>query len=151
MKYDIYIAGAMHGRRGSEVLLEREEVKKVLTENGLTYYDPAEDEDIDPSKLIDSKPDRLKMLGYVLKDDSHLDECAVLLVLTGDYSSSGTAWEMARMYYRNMRPIVVISRRMGWGQLVNFTTIKATAVALEIEEAARQIKWLLGKDIPCHS
>jgi nucleoside 2-deoxyribosyltransferase len=144
-KYDVYIAGAMHGRSVGEVLAERSRAKYFCKLNGLVYYDPSEDEHLDglsPDTTIDSKPNIQRMQWYVEKDERAIDKCAMLLVLTGDKSSSGTAWEMGRMHFLNKRPVVVIAPKMVAGKLTNFTTIKATKI-FSTQEAA--IKWIANE------
>ncbi len=142
LKYDLYIAGAMHGRSVGEVLRERAIAKFFCKAHKLSYYDPAADEGLDKlnkNAIIDSKPNLKLMRHYVKKDDSHLDRCYYLLVLTGDISSSGTAWEMGRTYYKNRRPIILVSPKQHMGSLVNFTTVKATKIYPSIFDAVLAI------------
>ncbi len=139
LKYDVYLAGAMHMRLGKEVLAERANAKHICTTLGLTYYDPAEDEHIEPNEIIDAKPSRRRMGWYVRKDDAHVDQCRSLLILTGDGASSGTLWEAGRMFYRNHRPIVAVAPRMCDRLLANFTTIKATKL---VKDQRKGLEWL---------
>lgn len=139
IKYDVYLAGAMHMRLGKEVLAERAEAKHICRDLGLTYYDPAEDEHIEPEELIDAKPSRRRMSWYVRKDDAHVDQCRALLILTGDGASSGTLWEAGRMFYRNHRPIVAVAPRMCDRFLANFTTIKASKL---VRSQRKGLEWL---------
>lgn len=140
LKYDAYLAGAMHGRLGREVLEERSKAKLACKLQGLSYYDPAEDEDINPNKIIDLKPNLRRMKWFVSKDDYHVDRSKVLLVLTGDRSSSGRLWECGRMFYHCKRPIVLVAPKMYHGQLTNFDTVKATKICETVEQAAIWIK-----------
>jgi hypothetical protein len=140
LKFDLYLAGAMHGRLGKEVLAERSAAKLVCRLQGITYYDPSEDESISPNKIIDLKPDIRKMKWFVTKDEYYVDRCRFLLVLTGDRSSSGTSWEMGRMFYRCKRPIVIVAPKMYRRLLTNFTTVKASKICDTVEEAVRWIK-----------
>jgi hypothetical protein len=146
LKYDVYIAGSMHGRKVQDVLLERTLAKNFCKLYGLTYYCPASDEGLDKKQrddIIDLVPNLNTMESYVKKDDDNLDKCRVLLVLTGDKSSSGTAWEMARMHYKNKRQIVLVANKMWYGKLVNFTTIKANYIRPTIESAIKSIANIL--------
>ncbi len=143
--YDVYIAGSMHGRFGADVLDERERAKTICYALGLTYYDPAEDETISPSRLIDSKPNMKRMHWYVRKDFKHLDRCKAIVVLTGDNSSSGTAWEMAYMHFIYGRPIVLVAPRMANKQLTNFTTVLATKICATQTQAFTYIKRRLNQ------
>lgn len=138
--YDCYLAGAMHGRLGRDVLTERENARNICKQLGLKPYDPSEDENVKPHQIIDAKPNIKRMKGFVKKDFHNLDRCKAVIVLTGDKSSSGTAWEMARMYYRHRRPIVLVAPRMYDRQLVNFTTILATKICATQLQALRWLK-----------
>lgn len=140
LKWDVYLAGSMHGRLGKEVLSERAKAKLACDSAGVTYYDPAADEKVSPNKIIDLKPNIRRMRHYVKKDDFNLDRCRSVLVLTGDISSSGTIWEMGRMFYYNRRNLFVISPRMFNRELTNFTTVKATKIFETVDEAVRYIK-----------
>jgi hypothetical protein len=142
-KFDVYLAGAMHGRKVKDVIEERKHAKWVCDLFEVTYYDPAADEGLDqmdPDDIIDLKPDLHTMRGYVDKDDSFVDQCQFLLVLTGDKSSSGTGWEMGRMFYQNHRSIYIVAPKMAQGLLTNFTTVKATKMFLGVEKAVDQIR-----------
>jgi nucleoside 2-deoxyribosyltransferase len=138
--YDCYLAGAMHKRLGRDVLAERENAKVICRELDITYYDPAQDELIKPHLIIDSKPDIRRMRWYVEKDFRNLDKCKAIIVLTGDTSSSGTAWEMARMYFKHRRPIILVAPRMFDRQLTNFTTVLATKICATQMSAFRYLK-----------
>jgi len=140
LKYDCYLAGAMHKRLGRDVLAERENAKVICKQLGLKYYDPAEDELIKPHLVIDAKPDMRRMKWYVAKDFKNLDKCKSVVVLTGDSSSSGTAWEMARMYFKHKRPIILVAPRMYDRQLTNFTTILATKICATQKQALAYLK-----------
>jgi nucleoside 2-deoxyribosyltransferase len=140
LKYDCYLAGAMHKRPGRDVLTERENAKTICKQLGLKYYDPAEDELIKPHLVIDAKPNIKRMKWYVSKDFKHLDSCRSIVVLTGDSSSSGTAWEMARMYFKHKRPIILIAPRMVDRQLTNFTTVLATKICATQKQAFIYLK-----------
>jgi len=137
---DVYISLSMHGRIGKEVLDQAEYAKELLKKAGLTFYSPPDDENVNPHKIIDRRPSRKMMRGFVAKDDAAVDRCRVLLNLTGDKSSSGVAWEMGRMFYRNHRPIIVVAPRMYEGHLVNFTTIKAAKICVTTAQAIRYIR-----------
>jgi nucleoside 2-deoxyribosyltransferase len=140
LKWDCYLAGAMHKRLGRDVLTERENAKTICKQLGLKYYDPAEDELIKPHMIIDSKPNIRRMRWYVAKDFKNIDKCKTIVVLTGDSSSSGTAWEMARMYFKHRRPVILVAPRMFDHQLTNFTTVLATKICATQFQALRYLK-----------
>lgn len=139
-KYDFYAAGAMHGRLGRDVLTEREQIRSLAKKLGLTVYDPALDENIKPHLVIDSRPNLRLMRWYVKKDFKHLDQCKAIVVLTGDRSSSGTGWEVARMYFKYRRPIILIAPRMYDRALVNFSTVLATKICATQKQALTYLK-----------
>jgi len=138
--YDCYLAGAMHKRLGRDVLAERDNAKIICKQLGLTYYDPAEDELIKSNSIIDGKPDIRLMRLFVKKDFKNLDKCKSIVVLTGDRSSAGTAWEMGRMYFKHRRPIVLVAPSMYDRQLTNFSTVLATKVCATQLAAFRYLK-----------
>lgn len=140
LAYDVYLAGAMHGRLGRDVLTERENARSICRQLGLRYYCPAEDEAVKPHAIIDKKPSLKRMKWYVKKDFKHLDQCRTILILTGDSSSAGTMWEATRMYFKWRRPIVLVAPRMFDRQLVNFTTVLATKICATQLSALRYIK-----------
>jgi nucleoside 2-deoxyribosyltransferase len=143
LKFDVYLAGAMHGRLGRDVLNEREAARAICKDLGIRAYDPAEDEVIHSSQIIDAKPNLRRMRWFVDKDFRNLDQCRAIVVLTGDRSSSGTAWEMARMYFRWRRPIILVAPKMHDRRLVNFTTILATKICPTQMQAFRALKRVL--------
>lgn len=140
LKFDCYLAGGMHGRLGRDVLTERENARNICKQLGLKPYDPSEDEFIKPHQIIDAKPNLRRMKWFVQKDFRNLDKCKAIVVLTGDKSSAGTAWEMARMYFKHKRPIILVAPRMFDGCLVNFTTILATKICATQLQAFRYLK-----------
>jgi hypothetical protein len=140
LKYNCYLAGAMHKRLGRDVLAEREHAKVICKQLGLTYYDPAEDELIKPHLVIDAKPNIRLMRRYVAKDFKNLDKCSAIVVLTGDNSSSGTLWEAARMHFIHGRPIILVAPRMYDRQLTNFSTVLATKICATQLSAFRYLK-----------
>ncbi len=135
---DVYLAGAMHSRPVGEVVAEREKARSLCDLYDVTYYDPSLDEGLEgkePGSLIDSKPNIELMQHYVWKDETNLENCRAVLVLTGDKSSSGVAWEMAKAYYELNIPIFLVAPLMSRGELTNFTTIKADFICGSQEEA----------------
>jgi nucleoside 2-deoxyribosyltransferase len=138
-QFDLYLSLGMHSRLGRDVIEQVEEAKKFCKMYGVTYYSPCDDEKIEPNKIIDDRPNLRRMRWFVEKDDSHVDRCRALLILTGDKNSSGTLWEAGRMYYRNRRPVFLVAPKMYHGLLANFSTVKATRLFTDSESA---IKWL---------
>src|SRR5260221_506304 len=121
LKFDVYLAGGMHGRLGRDVLTERENARNICKQLGLRPYDPSEDEMIKPHQIIDAKPHLRRMKWFVRKDFRNLDKCKAIVVLTGDKSSAGTAWEVARMHFKWRRPTILVAPQMKDGMLVRTT------------------------------
>lgn len=138
IQYDLYLSLSMHGRLGRDVIEQSEEAKKLCKMYGVTFYSPCDDEIINPRRIIDTVPNRRRMRHFVVKDDTKIDVCRNLLLLTGDKSSSGTLWESGRMRYLNRRHILLVAPKMYHGQLANFSTIKAHRIFPDTESA---IKW----------
>jgi len=132
----VYLAGAMGGRLGSEVLTERAHATQVLEENGVEVYDPAAGEGIDPALPVDLQMSYLQMKNFVAKDEFAIRNSHVLLVLTGDRSSEGTAWEMGLAHFELGIPVVLVAPKRASGQLMGFSNIKADAIFATVEEAA---------------
>lgn len=130
----------MHKRLGRDVLTERENAKAICKQLELKYYDPAEDELIKPHLVIDAKPNLKQMKWYVAKDFKHLDRCRAIVVLTGDSASAGSNWEMARMYFRHKRPVILVAPRMYDKQLTNFSTVLATKICATQKQAFYYLK-----------
>lgn len=152
LKYDVYLSIGMHGRQVASVLLQIGIAKMFCKKYGLTYYAPTDDEGLDqlsPSSIIDASPDIQRMKCYVTKDDQNVDRCRTLLLLTGNTSSSGTLWEMGRMFYKHKRPIIVVSPMMYHEKLTNYTTVKASYILETIEEAVITIKEILRRKKKC--
>ena len=116
-----------------------EEAKKFCKMYGVTFYSPCDDEDIRPNAIIDAKPNLRRMRWFVQKDDSHVDRCLALLLLTADKNSSGTLWESARMRYLQRRHVLLVAPKMYCRQLANFSTVKATKIFNDTESA---VKWV---------
>jgi len=140
----------MHTRPVGEVVAEREKARDYCDLYEVTYYDPSLDEGLErlaPEALIDAKPNIELMQHYIRKDEENLEKCRAILVLTGDRSSSGVGWELAKAYYDLNIPIFLVAPKMAKGELVNFTTIKADFICETQEEAVSLLaNYLSAKD-----
>lgn len=135
----VYLAGAMGGRMGWDVLKERKEAVDLCRSFDLNPYDPAAGENVDPTRLVDLKLDYLTMKAYVAKDEYAVRNSDVLLVLTGDRTSSGTMWEMGLAHFECGIPVVIVSPKRVAGELMDFTNVKADAVFATTAEA---VEWI---------
>jgi nucleoside 2-deoxyribosyltransferase len=135
----VYIAGAMGGRMGWEVINERKDAVELCRSFDLLPYDPAYGENVDPSKPVDLQLDYLTMKAFVAKDEHAVRNSDVVLVLTGDCTSSGTSWEMGLAHFECHIPVVVVSPKRVAGELMDFTNIKADAIFSTVEEAVEFI------------
>lgn len=135
----VYLAGSMSGRLGSEVLEERRVATQLLEDAGLEVSDPAANEGVDKDKAIDCKLSYLTMKSFVAKDEYAIRCSQVLLVLTGDKSSEGTAWEMGLAHFKLKIPVVLVAPKRVAGELMGFSNIKADAIFATVEEAVEFI------------
>lgn len=145
----VYLSGKMGGLLVSEVLDMRRKAAALCEKFGLGYYDPAASEgleQLDPTSKIDLGMDYETMKAYVAKDDSNLDRCTVILVLTGDVCSDGTWWEIARSYYKLNIPIVVVAPRRASGELMGFTNVKTPYIFETLEGALVFIRYGLNRE-----
>lgn len=131
----IYLAGKMMGRLGAEVLEERWHATQLLEAAGIEVYDPAANEHVDAEQIIDSKADYTTMKAYVAKDEFAIRHSDALLVLTGDLSSEGTAWEMGLAHFEMGIPVILVAPRRVAGELMGFSNIKCDAMFSTVEEA----------------
>lgn len=135
---DVYIAGAMTGRKVCEVLLERAEAKALLTAYGLTYYDPAEDENLEAlpiDSIISNAFDVVKMSSFVSKDLAAVSSCRSVLNITGDIQSDGSSWEMAYAVYYRMIPVHLIAPLRVSGSKMSFTNILVDGLHKSLPDA----------------
>lgn len=137
--FTVYLAGAMGGRLGQEVLDERAAARKACEDAGLEVIDPAEHEDIDPLKMVDLRMSLVTMKNFVAKDEFAIRQSNALLVLTGDRVSDGTSWEMGLAHYELHIPVVLVAPKRAASELVGFSNIKADAIFSTVEDAAEFI------------
>lgn len=134
----VYLAGAMQGRMGWEVLAERAHATEVLEGYDLAISDPAATEIIDPEKPIDMNMDWQQMLAFVSKDEFAIRQCQCLLILTGDSASEGTGLEFGLALQLGI-PVVLISPLRCANKKMGFWSIKASAIFATVEDAAEYI------------
>ena len=145
--YDVYLAGAMSGRKLEDVLIERSIAKALLDKVGLTYYDPAADEDLNTVSTdgsINKSFDKKRMEWYVKKDLKAVSSSQCVLNLTGDIMSDGCAWEMAFAVYHRQIPVYLIAPQRILGIKMGFTNILVDGMFTTIEEA---IQFLISKKV----
>lgn len=137
-KYDVYIAGAMTGRKVGDVLAEREQAKVLLSAYGLTHYCPADDEGLEGlpyDTIISNAFDRPKMHKYVTKDLAAVAESRSVLHLNGDMSSDGCSWEMAFAVFHRFIPVFLVSPLRVSGEKMSFTNILVDGMYNNLQEA----------------
>lgn len=136
--HDIYLAGAMTGRRIRDVLLERAEAKALLSAYGLSWYDPADDEgleDMDQEAFISNAFDKDRMKKYVSKDLLAVSQSRAVLNLTGDMASDGTAWEQAYAIFHRFIPVHLVAPIRLSGSKMGFTNILVDGLHENLQEA----------------
>lgn len=139
-RFTVYLAGAMGGRPGQEVIEERIRAIAACVCVGLDYIDPAANEqvpkDMTPIALQFSYGD---MKNFVAKDEYAISQCDALLVLTGDRASDGTSWEMGLAHFKLGIPVVMVAPKRASGQLMGFSNVKADAIFATVGEAVEFI------------
>jgi len=117
MRRTVYLSGTLSGRMYSAAAKERHQATILLLERGWDVLDPLRGRQI-LSTLTDPMdgPETTRLLGVteaalVQRDEDDIARCDVLLVLTGNHASWGTAFEWmlaARAYHK---PVVVVGTR----------------------------------------
>ena len=142
-QWDVYLAGSMTGRTIAQVLTERSNARHWLDVAGLTYYDPAEDEDLDKlqyNTIISNAFNKKKMKSYVSKDFAAISECKTILNLTGDLPSEGSTWEMAYAVLYRRIPVHLIAPERRKGAKMTFTNILVDGLHKDLKSAIKAIK-----------
>lgn len=141
--YDVYVAGAMTGRKVSEVLKERYYAHGLLRKAGLTFYCPAADEELEgykPDHVISTAYNKSKMVWYVKKDLAAVAASRSVLNLNGDRMSDGAAWEMAFAIYHRQIPVYIVAPERATGLKMGFTNILVDGIFTNAEEAVKALR-----------
>jgi len=142
-QYDVYLAGAMTGRKVSEVLKERYIAHGLLRKAGLTFYCPAADEELEgfkPGHIISTAYNKEKMDWYVKKDLGAVAASRSVLNINGDRMSDGAAWEMAFAVYHRQIPVYIVAPERSVGLKMGFTNILVDGIFPTVEEAVKALK-----------
>lgn len=101
----VYVAHAMTGRPGTEIVKESENALAILRQFGIQVLDPVTAEKVKPSaKKINT--DYATLDGYWKRDKEMIREAHVLLDLTPDRKSEGVAHEIGYARYHLWKPVV---------------------------------------------
>jgi nucleoside 2-deoxyribosyltransferase len=141
--YDVYLAGAMTGRKVKDVLAERHHAHQVLRDAGLTYYCPAADEGLeilDQDAVISTSYDFDKMKAYVKKDLAAVAASRAVIHLSGDRISDGAIWEMGFAVYHRQIPVILVAPNRQMGKTMGFSNVLADAICYNVEEAVIELK-----------
>lgn len=136
--YDVYLAGAMTGRKVKDVLFERAEAKALMSAYNLTWYDPADNEgleDKDGEVLISNAFDEPRMKKYVSKDLAAVAQSKAVLNITGDLASDGTSWEMGFATFHRFIPVHLVAPQRFSGAKMSFTNILVDGIHETLGEA----------------
>lgn len=148
-KYDVYLAGAMTGRKVSDVLKERAEAIQALKAAGLTVYDPAADEELenhDPNSIISTSLDKPQMEWFVKKDLAAVANSRSILNINGDKISDGAIWEMAYAVYHRQIPVFLVAPGRQSERIMGFTNILVDEIHYDVQEAVNALKIRLQKE-----
>lgn len=136
--FDVYLAGSMTGRKVKEVLEERRRAKNLLSANGLSYYDPAENEgleNMDGESVISNSFNKARMLVYVKKDLAMVADSRCVLNITGDLASEGSCWEMAYATFYRQIPVHIVAEMRISGEKMTFTNILVDGIHSSLTDA----------------
>lgn len=139
----VYICGSMAGRLGADVQWERALVSTLLKRAGFIPHDPARNENIVADKHISSALPIDNMADYVVRDLSLLSKSDALILLTGDFPTDGSWWEMAYATLSYKIPVVVVSPLRVKSEIVGFTNVLIDHIYKTPEEAIDALKSLL--------
>lgn len=132
--FKVYLAGKMQGRRGSEVIAERDAAVDACRASGLFPIDPAASEYIEPAFLVDMSMPYDQMKSYVEKDEYAVRNCDAVIVLTGDTPSEGTGCELM-LAWTLYKPVVLVAPKRLRGELMGFWNVKASKIVETVQDA----------------
>lgn len=135
MSVRCYVAHAMTGRSGNELLAESAEVKKVLERHGIEPLDPVITENVKKThKPLHNNGETLKR--YWARDKKMIREAHVLLDITGPAKSEGVAHEIGLARYGLWKPVIRVYEHLG----PSIARIEDDYIARNVEDAARMIE-----------
>jgi len=137
----VYLAGNMDGRTDEECVAERNEAKKMLSQNNINVIDPLRGKEYLTGKTItrDVKPNGMNIGEIIARDKYDLGRSDLLLILTGDNPSDGTWLEYGYAKYLLDIPVVLIApSRVGKNGWSNH---EAAYIAKSLEDA---VEWIAG-------
>ena len=134
----LYLSGSIRGLSYEDATRERNKAAKALREIGIETLDPMRGkEHLRESKSIGNDGTPFEMQDIIARDLSDIRESDGIVVLTGDHCSWGTAIEFGFTYFKEEKPIFLISKdpsRMGWEKFL------ATRICSSIEELVSYLK-----------
>lgn len=110
MSIKVYIAHAMTGRPGTEVVKESEEALKILGQFGITVLDPVTAEKVKPTKK-EINTDYNTLDGYWRRDKEMIREAHVLIDITPERKSEGVAHEIGYARYHLWKPVIRVYQK----------------------------------------
>ena len=148
MGFSVYLGGTLSGRSAREVYEERSHAVRLLNKIGVTVYDPMREKyealmDHD-SLSLDSTKITYQISEITHRDLSDINTVDMLIVLTGDQASWGTALEFGYAVWgcRPRKPVMLIGQNAAERVAENqyaWHTRYATKVAATIDEG---VEWL---------
>lgn len=149
MKERVYLSGKMGGLPVGEIVTTRLEARRLCDQMGLEYFDPAEKEglyEMPKDKVIDMGVSRKTMETFVHDDEAGLDDCSVILVMTGDTPSDGAWWEMCKAHYDLRIPVIMVAPKREKELVMGFSNIKADGIFSTLEGALVYIRYGMRED-----
>lgn len=149
-----YVAGAMTGLTGYELVQRSKRVGKILRQYGIEPLDPVNVEGVKAStKVINST--YAQMVKYWSRDKEMIREAHVLIDLTPERKSEGVAHEIGYARYFLWRPVVRVYSNGGRPSISSVAFFEDDLIVESLEEAAvkinqkwgtwyKRFKWRLG-------
>ena len=157
--YSAYLGGTLSGRSAEEVYQERRHAITCLNELGMVVYDPMREKYDALRKRDDLSLDSTK-ITYEIAEITHrdladIDDADMLIILTGDKASWGTALEFGYAVFgcHPRKPVMLIGEKAFKSVEQNqyaWHTRYATKVVPNIEAGCEWLKgfWLSRPAIP---
>lgn len=135
--YSVYLAGRIAGLSYEDAQRQRLELTKKLNIIGVDCRNPLRGKSFlsdSQSITINSYIKKLSIQEIIQRDLNDIDKCDVVLVLTGDTPSFGTAGEFYFATWLAKKPTIVISNNNVGGWLEYYATkiVKSEDEAVEV-------------------
>ena len=143
MSIKVYIAHAMTGRPGTDVVAESEKALEAFSKFGIGVLDPVTAEKVKPSKkTINTTYSVLD--GYWKRDKEMIREAHVLVDITPERKSEGVAHEIGYARYHLWKPVVRVYPKGQVPSNLSVAYFENDFIVDDMEVAARYIERMYG-------